>query len=198
MKYKIPKETTLFNANHITIIKRDGIESTEVSVADNTNSTQVELGGTHNYFGNKEVYKKEKCVSPLGFYYIKETKVRPENNKKSIYMKYRHVVVTANHISYSISYLIECGEQKIDLSTHPWDICYLDKSLSESMIKSLEKVLTEVFNSVSGTKKTEIDTVRNSVFKDLFGDENGIKVLANDIKITSHGFDLKTSFRNVK
>lgn len=113
-------------------------------------------------------------------------------------MKYRHVVVTANHISYSISYLIECGEQKIDLSTHPWDICYLDKSLSENMIKSLEKVLTEVFNSVSGTKKTEIDTVRKSVFKDVFGDEDGIKVLANDIKITSHGFDLKTSFRNVK
>ena len=39
--------------------------------------------------------------------------------------------------------------------------------------------------------------VRRLIFTDLFGYPEGPKYQTNDEKILSHGFDLKTSFRNM-
>jgi len=43
-----------------------------------------------------------------------------------------------------------------------------------------------------------VNDIRKEVLMDLFGDENGPTINYNDIKILSHGFDLKQSFRKRK
>ena len=43
-----------------------------------------------------------------------------------------------------------------------------------------------------------VEETKKSVMKDLFGNEKGPSVNYNDIKILSHGFDLKQSFRKRK
>jgi hypothetical protein len=69
--------------------------------------------------------------------------------------------------------------------------------LYRETIKFLDTIenLGESFSSVKYTKWSD---VRQDVLRDFFGPSGKPEIQPNDIKILSHGFDLKESFRKRK
>ena len=115
------------------------------------------------------------------------------------------------HIFYQLKYVTSCGENKIggEDGLRPWDIYPGDKDFPDSMVDALIKDVDEFFanaehakvknfQTFSNTDSENINYVKKSVYKDLFGNEKGPRFQSNEEKILAHGFDLKTSFRKDK
>ena len=66
----------------------------------------------------------------------------------------------------------------------------------ENFIKALNKILDDIFISAAPIKG--IARTREKVFKEVFGNTKGYSTVDNEVKIISHGFDPKESFRKVK
>jgi hypothetical protein len=72
-----------------------------------------------------------------------------------------------------------------------------DRVDSKHFVKALKKILDEIFVWASPIKHMERS--REKLYTDLFGNPKGeINSLPNEIKILSHGFDPKESFRKRK
>lgn len=159
---------------------------------------------------------EERVKSPLGFYYTKTTIVPPERNSD----------ITSSTISwnfingkdrYVLSYPIEYQGNKIGLESRPWEIAgdkswddhYVIDLLNEvvkaiefSKNKSVEGATIDIPNRYFSYKSRyyccgNLEEVKKSIFKELFGNPDGPKFQTNEEKILSAGFDLKTSFRNM-
>lgn len=197
------KTTTIFNKNHISITKLSGIKEGEYSVHIVLNS-----GNIHGENKPRYTTEKVKRVSPLGFYYY-ETIYNPTDhlaNSSSVKVIY----VTLNDVKYVISYLYRYGESKIDNDLRPYEIHPNDKPLEEHFIYALKDCIDGIIDEVIGCKnkilyrgtekitQANIEAFRSELYTDLFGHKRGIRFQTDSEKIMAHGFDIKTSFRNVK
>jgi hypothetical protein len=163
--------------------------------------------------------------SKLGFYFyetIHHDAKKPEikNNDRYGSANFKIYTFQYDNKRFILSYPVSCGDVSINRETRPWDIIPGYKGIDEHFIIDLYKEVNKFFevvevNRVAYRIKTAkygynpqneeytsdmswIYDVKKKVIIDLFGDENGPTVNYNDIKILSHGFDLKESFRKRK
>ena len=135
--------------------------------------------------------------SPLGFYYESIQKVKyEEQTPVSATIWFHTIRITLFTKYYVITYPISCNGVKIGFDARPWDICIGDMSMRENFIKALNKILDDIFISAAPIKG--IARTREKVFKEVFGNTKGYSTVDNEVKIISHGFDPKESFRKVK
>lgn len=166
-----------------------------------------------------ETIKRE---SKLGFYYYQTIEHKAEKQKIINHDKYdgatyKKLVFKFDDKRYEMIYPIKCGDISINRETRPWDILPGTTGIEDHFITDLYKEVIKFFDicederigyqiipahygySGSYVKDTSwVNDIRKEVLKDLFGDENGPTINYNDIKILSHGFDLKQSFRKRK
>lgn len=170
-----------------------------------------------------ETIKRE---SKLGFYYYQIIEHKAEQRKIINHDKYngatyKKLVFKFDDKRYEMIYPIKCGDISINRETRPWDLLPGTTGIEDHFVADLYKEVIKFFDicederiryqikapsySWNGSKEAEyakdiswVNDVRKEVLKDLFGDENGPTINYNDIKILSHGFDLKQSFRKRK
>ena len=135
--------------------------------------------------------------SPLGFYYNSNEEVEyEEESKVGVEVNYHIISIYLYENLYRIKYPISCNDVTIGFDARPWDICIGDMSMPEHFVKALQKTLDEIFSHAGPIKHWE--RTKDKVFIELFGNTKGYDTLPNDIKIVSHGFDPKESFRKRK
>ena len=191
-------ENILFDKNHV-----------KVTVEDNHSSSSKYRIGWVTSRGSiypegmtiTETSKKSEYVikeSPLGFYYeVYELVPYQKEVKVGVKTVFHSVYVTLVNNTYRIEYPAVCGDVKIGFDARPWDICVGDKSMPEHFVKALKKILDEIFVLAAPIKHMERS--KEKLYTDLFGNPKGeINSLPNEIKILSHGFDPKESFRKRK
>ena len=171
-----------------------------------------------------QIIRKE---SELGFYYdivvhhdAKKQEIKVGKKTNAVYKKY---YFKFDDKKYELTYPISWNDVSINREVRPWDILPGYKGIEDHFITDLykevlkfmdvaesEKICRQVskrsYNYSSGTwsnpvYSTDMSWVaeeRKSILRDLFGDDRGPTVNYNDIKILSHGFDLKQSFRKRK
>lgn len=194
---KRASKITLFNKNHISIIK-------EINIKNNQNYVNFrELFKNEGYYDHKP-YNQIKCKSPLGFYYIKKTPVTKYD--KTYGANVFEILLPTE--KYVITYLHSFNHNHIGTDLRPWEIFEGEKSMQEHFIMALKDIIDNILNIIQDNK-LEIITYKgcpNSATKsfqwlkdllyiDLFGSTKGIRFQTDSEKILSHGFDLKTSFR---
>ena len=191
-------ETTIFDKNHIKIMY-GGVSGTDgkFRVAWSTFYDRVFPKG----MSITEIKEKTEDVvkeSPLGFYYESIQKVKyEEETPLSASIEFHQIYVYLNTKYYRISYPISCNDVKIGFDARPWDICIGDMSMRENFIKALNKILDGIFVSATPVIKG-IARTKEKVYTEIFGNTKGYSTIDNEIKIISHGFDPKESFRKVK
>ena len=190
-------ETIVFNRNHIKVspepIKTDRRWS--VCWGNNCSETIYPKGMTMTTIRRKfEPVIKE---SPLGFYYKSNEEVEyQEESKVGVRVEYHTISIYLYENVYTIKYPISCNDVKIGFDARPWDICIGDMSMPEHFVKALQKTLDEIFSYAGPIKHWE--RTRDKIYNEVFGNTKGYNTLPNDIKIVSHGFDPKESFRKRK
>jgi len=163
--------------------------------------------------------------SKLGFYYYetihhKEKKQEVKYNNKFGFANFKTYTFSYDNKRFILSYPISCGDVSINRETRPWDILPGYKGIIDHFITDLYKEVNKFFeiaevnrvayrikertfgykpsNEVYYPDMSWIYDIKKKVMIDLFGDEKGPTINYNDIKILSHGFDLKQSFRKRK
>ena len=135
--------------------------------------------------------------SPLGFYYKSNEKVTFDVEESvSVDVISHSISIYLYENVYTIKYPVSCNDVNIGFDARPWDICIGDKSMPEHFIKALQKTIEEIFSNAAPIKHWE--RTKDKIFTELFGNAKGYTTLPNDIKIVSHGFDPKESFRKRK
>jgi hypothetical protein len=189
-------ENVLFDKNHVKVTwSQIGQEKWSISWYNFGSETIYPKGMTitTTYDKYEDVVKE----SPLGFYYKSKEKVtHTKEDKVGVRVKYQTVYVSTYHTEYKIMYPISCNEVEIGFDARPWDICIGDKSMPEHFIKALQKTLDEIFVRAAPIKHWE--RTKKKLYTELFGNPKGYTTLDNEIKIVSHGFDPKESFRKRK
>ena len=190
-------ETTIFDKNHVKITY-GGISSSDskLRVAWTTFRDRVFPKGM-SITTIKEKYENVVKESPLGFYYESTEKVNyEEETPLSATIEFHQIHIYLYTKSYTISYPVSCNDVKIGFDARPWDICLGDMSMRDNFIKALKKTLDEIFGWATPIKG--IARTKEKVYTEVFGNPNGPSTVANEIKILSHGFDPKESFRKMK
>ena len=220
------KTTNIFSRNGVKIIKTEYIKVKQPPILSiHTVSTNTGVKSKVEVIPAKkawdEIIKRE---SKLGFYYY-ETVHHEATQQKTVYnsnngfAKYKKYVIEFDDKRYELSYPIECGDNKISKELRPWEILPNTKGMEQHFINDLyDEVLKFVdvavnnrcavfkgkhydhsnYNWVYTYDKLDYKRIIKDICIDLFGDENGPTIVYNDIKILSHGFDLKESFRKRK
>ena len=135
--------------------------------------------------------------SPLGFYYNSNEEVEyEEESKVGVEVNYHIISIYLYENLYRIKYPISCNDVTIGFDARPWDICLGDMSMRDNFIKALKKTLDEIFGWATPIKG--IARTKEKVYTEVFGNPNGPSTMSNEIKILSHGFDPKESFRKMK
>lgn len=201
------KVRTLYSRNGIRIIKTENIQDPRKrwGLEETSRCERLENVAIHKERGE---YVEIKHESPLGFYYTtREWKNYDSYNKRPKNATYRKYIIWLENTKYELEYPIEyCANdnvQHINVDMRPWDILPGYKGMPDNMINALVKEANHFIDLIFEYKKTfELkitpEQYRKSIMIDLFGYEDGPKIQPNDIKILSHGFDLKTSFRKRK
>ena len=227
------KVTTLFNKNHISIIKIVGNElPSPVRSFYTPSQPKIKNWVKHEIICEtprekswweveKEQNKKvkpitERVKSPLGFYYTRT--IHPQNLvHKKTESKIKHVWNFYNPDGeYELTYYTEYNGTKANVEIHPWNLID-EKAMGDNFITALLEEITSIIESTKTKQEIELEQpqrnrylgmeiyhytgnlgeVRRLIFTDLFGYPEGPKYQTNDEKILAHGFDLKTSFRNM-
>lgn len=193
-------EKILFDKNHIKVtscdLKYKSQEKWRINwVTTGTRDIIYQSGMTITE--TKEKLEDVVKESPLGFYYLTKEKVKYEEETNLPVSIFYHIIyITLGEISYKIQYLVSCNDVKIGFDARPWDICIGDKAMSEHFIKTLQKILDDIFARAASIKHWE--RTKEKIYTELFGNPKGYTTLDNEIKIVSHGFDPKESFRKRK
>lgn len=189
-------ETILFDKNHIKVSYSPiGGEKWRIAWASGYGETIFPKGMTMTV--TKERYETTVKESPLGFYYKATEKVNyEEETKVGVKIIYHTIFISTFHTEYKIQYPTSCNDVKIGFDARPWDIVIGDMSMQEHFIKALQKVLDEIFVRAVPIKHWE--RTKEKMYTELFGNPKGYTTVSNDIKIVSHGFDPKESFRKRK
>ena len=158
----------------------------------------------------------ERVKSPLGFYYTRT--IHPQNLvHEKTESKIKHVWNFYNpDCEYELTYYTEYNGTKANVEIRPWNLID-NKALGDNFITALLEEITSIIESTKTKQEIELEQpqrnrylgreeypytgnleeVKRLIFTDLFGYPEGPKYQTNDEKILSHGFDLKTSFRNM-
>ena len=203
------KVTTLYSRNGIRILKTENIQPgyKKPQWLFDEKSREEFL---ENIAYNKEhgEYVEIKHESPLGFYYYtREWKKYNTTDKKPKSVTYKKYIIYLDSKKYELefptSYYSNGTKQAINIDMRPWDILPGYKGMPDNMIKVLVQetnkfldILFEYKNYIQMNSDPNI--YKKRIMIELFGYEDGPKVQPNDIKILSHGFDLKQSFRKRK
>ena len=228
------KVTTLFNKNHISIIKIVGSElPSPVRSYYTPSQPKIKNWVKHEIICEtprekswweveKEQNKKAKPItervkSPLGFYYTRTIYPQQTLVHKEIESKIKHVWNFYNPDGeYELTYYTEYNGTKVNVEIHPWNLID-EKAMGDNFITALLEEITSIIESTKTKQEIELEQpqrnrylgreehhytgnleeVKRLIFTDLFGYPEGPKYQTNDEKILSHGFDLKTSFRNM-
>ena len=209
---KKEKSTVLYSRNGIKIERIDYLDLTKYSnqiyqnrfIANTITTTLKNKEDNVEVIPGKPAWEEViKHESPLGFYY---------------YETIKHVA-TKQEVKYNNKF---GGDVSINKETRPWDILPGYTGIDDHFITDLYKEVNKFFETAEvnrvayrikertyGYKAHDeeyakgmswIYDVKKQVMIDLFGDVKGPEGLINynDIKIESHGFDLKESFRKRK
>ena len=205
------KKITIFNKNGITIEKilaRNSKKSAYPSCFSeyiNLGEEQPEMPYYRMRKRGIPEYTMIKCVSKLGFYYNKSVKTNTliTQKQENLSRKLRKVVIKGLDGDYHITYLISYHGTDIGHETRPWDL--MGGSFPDNYMWGLLDDINNLFDELEshkivkcGENISSVRDLRRSVITELFGNPDGPKFQTNDEKILAHGFDLKTSFRNVK
>lgn len=227
MKTKYSKKT-LFNKNHIMLTVTEGIQNDgkyihlfrNRSGSATSMSYKMERRKKHEERQNVKVIRAK---SPLGFYYNKTVIVdnseKKQDRQSNVCTTMRFDFIMFDK-TYTLTYFSEFNGNQISQEVRPYYIA--DKlSIPDHFITTLfeliesvryemkQKPMTDVsdtyFKEIHHTNYYESEYYRaddgnafKKIYSDLFGDPKGPRFQTNEEKILSHGFDIKTSFRNVK
>jgi len=201
------KKTTLYSRNGIKIEKNENILK---------KGYIFKHGSTEKVIERVLIESKERIIrtgkrdyevkkeSPLGFYYYKP--LYYHNNKgaqeKHICASFETIYFQLNDKSYYLEYPTKYKDVGIGIETRPWDILPGYKGIFNHFITDLYKELNKFFDLIEDNNKLleveNLQLIKDTTFKDIFGNPKGPSTNYNDIKILSHGFDLKESFRKRK
>lgn len=212
------KKITLFSRNLVKIEKITGIDfgkwrelpySLSVSHA-----TTYENNAPTVWHYKQGGYREVKKESRLGFYYTKTEYYSgryigaSDNNKGLTITK---LTINLGTEQYILSYPSDYNGMHIGIEARPWDIAPGSKGMETHFITDLLNEATKFFDIIFDYKietaterynikadKINANELKKKTFIDLFGYADGPKTQPNDVKILSHGFDLKESFRKRK
>lgn len=211
------KTKTLFNKNHISVIKTENMNNPEEWVRVEGTTTPVQ--SHYNY----RVWNKHQrsitvdiiAESPLGFKYkTTETKYIDitDNDSHKRWDGFK-VTIFKKTFKYEITYLTSFEDIEINAERRPWQIHENDKSMPDHFIKDLKKIIDNMLMFIeenkldiqerwsdyrrNEAKKVSLFELKKKLYVDLFGSEKGIRFQTDEEKILSHGFDTVTSFRNM-
>lgn len=215
---KRQKTIILFSRNGIKIIKTENIDSNcyhnkTYSYEESLRYEQLEKI-SHEAWG-KSHYEDVRYESKLGFYYYKREYIQAKqaNNDKGKYVTYKKHIIWLDGEKYELEYPIEFNSPintiKVNkYDNRPWDIVPGYKGIPDHFIIDLYKESLKFLDILDEYKKIlnfrynglnhNLNEIKKNILINLFGDEDGPKQQPNDIKILSHGFDLKESFRKRK
>lgn len=211
----------LFNKNHIEILKIDN----PTFPIENIPTYQEVSTSNYNHYNSALRWKprEEKVVikeSKLGFYY--KSKVVVPSKSETFSGGTTKVIITypipgEKDSYYQLSYYKRHGDNYIgnEDGLRPWDIYPGDKNFPDNMLEALIKEVNTFFDiaetcksngfysknsiwRVSKDRPYAVNSLRKTVFKDLFCNENGPRFQTDTEKILAHGFDPKYSFRKDK
>ena len=201
------KTKTLYSRNGIRIVKVENLQDHHKRWGLEEISHQERLENVPIYKERGE-YVEHRHESPLGFYYItKDYEYYEGYESKAKSVTYRKYIIWLNTVKYELEYPFEYIAnnvvQEINIDMRPWDILPGYKGMPDNMINALVKEANKFIDLIFEYKKSftlqySPEEYRKKIMIDLFGYEDGPKIQPNDIKILSHGFDLKTSFRKRK
>lgn len=205
------KSRTLYSRNGIRIVKTENLQNNSLNKKwCFEKAMRVErlenLPEANKRDGSGYVVKRYE--SPLGFYYTTTEWVGCDTSKKPKSVTYKKYIIWLDTTKYELEYPTEYSSnnmtQHIDVDMRPWDILPGYNGMPDNMVNALVReingfidLLYEYKKSLDGINLTP-ESYRKLIMIDLFGYEDGPKIQPNDIKILSHGFDLKESFRKRK
>lgn len=204
---------TLYSRNGIKIEKYKNLKPKKTAYSkSNLNTNGVSIGSytktiehlapeyivrPSNKYGRGYVDVKKK--SPLGFYYISREYHSNYNKTFTINASFKTITIDLTNEKYYLEYPTNYKGIGINNEMRPWDLLPGYKGIPDHFINDLYKELNKFFSIISDNGwKDKDDLLRKTTFHDIFGDERGPQVNNNNIKILSHGFDLKESFRKRK
>ena len=172
--------------------------------------------------GKPAYTEKIQKESKLGFYYYKIIHHSATEDKViRDAASFHKFIIRYSDVKFEISYPYHYNGMEIGSDNRPWDLLPGYKGIPDHFITDLQKQIEKVFDECEGQpieytykqyspyidgyvgekvygKNEWIPFLRKILFKDLFGSEEGPIITLNDIKIESHGFDKKVSFRKRK
>ena len=191
-------ENILFDKNHVKVTwDKIGSEKWRIAWNNSIGNSETIYPKGMTITTEREKYETVVRESPLGFYYKSVEKVKyEEESKVGVKVCYHTIFISTYHTEYRIKYPVSCNDVNIGFDARPWDIVIGDKTMPEHFIKALQKVLDDIFVRAAPIKHWE--RTKDKVYAELFGNSKGYTTLDNNIKIVSHGFDPKESFRKRK
>lgn len=214
------KQTILYSRNGIRIVKTENFNNasndyfrtfTKQEVIVRSSDNPVNPNYRYKYNNRNTNYIIETKQSKLGFYYTKKKFISYYNyidnqHNDGISAYYRHYEIAFDNNKYELIYPVELDYkgtiQKINVEMRPWDILPGYKGIPDNMIDVLVKQVQNFIDLLDEhkliLKNGDNKYYRQTIMIDLFGYEDGPKIQSNNIKILSHGFDLKESFRKRK
>lgn len=219
---------TLFNKNHITLELFNYSSYSDKFIYYSESEAGSSKNKGYSYwkdYKKKPKFETVRLKSPLGFYYSKEVPVDEvqnikQNDDSSVKVIWEFIFPDK---TYKLTYFRVFNGNSINIETTAFYIAD-NKSVADHFIDDLYKHLMDIFNEMKERPNhTDVNSSyfkekhhinyhsytnqyynstdikpKNIIFRNLFGNESGYKQQTNDEKILSHGFDLKSSFRNIK
>ena len=212
--YVMPKE------KKITYFSRNGVRITKTLYVDMTKETNKRVNGHAEVSltsqviekGNPGVKEKEydeviRKPSKLGFWYNKTIHhasrlVGKEPDKEAEILR---VSLLSDGTRYDLEYPKTYNGVSLGVEARPWDLLPGYQGMPGHFVDDLYKEVTQFFDTVeslaldlSGGHYSGWHELRKEVMKDFFGPTGKPEIQPNDIKILSHGYDLRESFRKRK
>jgi hypothetical protein len=207
------KKITLYSCNGIKIEKYTNLQNRQYGIGNGSTSKVIEYKQEDTELLPSNIYRKfsryrssyeVKLKSSLGFYYTKPISRSDyiTNKISSIEARFKYINVIIDNERYYLEYPISYKDTNIGIEIRPWDILPGYKGIFDHFINNLFTDLNKFFNIIDDNKNhlkvKNFNELKKTTYIDIFGNENGPTVNYNDIKILSHGFDLKESFRKRK
>ena len=214
LKYVMPKEKklTYFSRNGVRIVKTLYVDMTKDSNKRENGCINVTLTTQTIEKGNPGVKEKAhdeiiRRASKLGFWYNKivhhgDRVIGQEPDKNAVIMG---ISLLRDGTRWTMEYPKSFNGVNLGIDARPWDLLPGYQGMPGHFVNDLYRETTKFLDSVEGLggsfhslHHSNWDEVRRDVMKDLFGPTGKPEIQPNDIKILSHGFDLKESFRKRK
>lgn len=210
-------QVSIFSKNSIFISRIDKVNDDKYIMY---KKDQVDFDTGHYSFKSSYYHTEEKEVvkkSNLGFYYKSKVRVHKNTDNQVSYSKtaplYKTFTILCSNFTYIIKYPWSYNNVNIGTDTHPYDL--LDKKgIQDHYLVDLKKELDTIFeicrkekinqkyeikfHNKNNYSSCDIGEIRCEIYKDIFGDKNGLSIRTDKEKIEAHGFDNKESFRKDK